>query len=157
MADDDVGLRVGQWAAFIAGRLPVFAMKGCARHNSLVRRRTLVGALGREHARWTRGTRGGYGAVLDRKMRHAFQGCRREGGLVTCASRRWDRASTDAEVARCPVRGTAKPAGRSAHRRRSRARSIGMAIRGRIPGTRRIPAPMGPGMGLIFHLWVRGG
>jgi hypothetical protein len=37
MADDDVGLRVGQWAAFIAGWLPVFATKGCARHNSLVR------------------------------------------------------------------------------------------------------------------------
>jgi hypothetical protein len=34
---------------------------------------------------------------------------------------------------------------------------VGMAIRGQVPVTRRVPAPMGPDMGLIFHLWVRGG
>jgi hypothetical protein len=58
MADDDVGLRVGQWAAFIAVRLPVFTTKGCACHNSSVRRRTSVGALGRGHARRTAGQLG---------------------------------------------------------------------------------------------------
>jgi hypothetical protein len=27
---------------------------------------------------------------------------------------------------------------------------LGMAIRGRVPGTRQVPTPMGPDMGLIF-------
>jgi hypothetical protein len=58
MADDDVGLRVGQWAAFIAGWLPVFETKGCARHNSSVRRRTSVGALGRGTRDGPRGNSG---------------------------------------------------------------------------------------------------
>jgi hypothetical protein len=35
-------------------------------------------------------------------------------------------------------------------------RALGMAIRGRVPATRRVPAPMELGMGLIFHPWVRG-
>jgi hypothetical protein len=58
MADDVVSLRVGQWAAFIVGRLPVFTTKGCARHNTSVRRRTSVGALSRGHMQWTAGQLG---------------------------------------------------------------------------------------------------
>jgi hypothetical protein len=39
----------------------------------------------------------------------------------------------------------------------TKAKTVGMAIRGRVPGTRRVPTPRGPGMRLIFHPWVRGG
>jgi hypothetical protein len=42
LAEDDIGLRVGHWAAFIAGRLPVFATKGCSRHNYSARRWTVT-------------------------------------------------------------------------------------------------------------------
>jgi hypothetical protein len=31
---------------------------------------------------------------------------------------------------------------------------LGMAIRVRVPGTRRVPDPTGTGMGTIFHPWV---
>jgi hypothetical protein len=46
MADDDVGLCVGQWAAFIAGRLHGLRVEVRARCYSAVQRRALVDALG---------------------------------------------------------------------------------------------------------------
>jgi hypothetical protein len=46
-ADDDVGLCVGQWAAFIADRLHGLHVEARARRYSVVRRRASVGALSR--------------------------------------------------------------------------------------------------------------
>jgi hypothetical protein len=113
------GLRVVPRAAFIAGQLPVFATTGCARHNSAVRRRTSVDALGSGTRDGPRGTWGGYGAVED-VARVPRVPTRRE--LVARASRRWEPGQHGRRGG--AVRSAAKPAGRPARRRRSRARPI---------------------------------
>jgi hypothetical protein len=64
MADDDVGLCVGQWAAFIAGRLHGLRVEARARRYSAVRRRASVGALSRRSGDGPLGsTRRPYGAT----------------------------------------------------------------------------------------------
>jgi hypothetical protein len=55
----------GQRAAYIAGRLPVYTTKGCAHHNSAVRRRASVDALGSGPRDRPRDTWGGCGEVED--------------------------------------------------------------------------------------------
>jgi hypothetical protein len=80
MADDDVGLCVGQWAAFIAGRLHGLRIEVRARRYSAVQRRASVGALS-----WGSGdgplgsTRRPYGATRAPRRRLALRGGRREG------------------------------------------------------------------------------
>jgi hypothetical protein len=80
MADDDVGLCVGQWVAFIASRLHGLRVEARAHRYSAVRRRASVGALSRGSGEGSLGsTRRPYGATRAPRRRLALRGGRREG------------------------------------------------------------------------------
>jgi hypothetical protein len=81
MADDDVGLCVGQWAAFIDGRLHGLRVEARACRYSAVRRRALVGALSMGSGDGPLGsTRRPYDATRAPRRRLALRGGQREGG-----------------------------------------------------------------------------
>jgi hypothetical protein len=103
MADDDVGLCVGQWAAFIAGRLHGFAR----RSKSSVLLRSTATSLGGRARQWHAQRTAGH---LGRIQRGRRCGTRSQG--VGAKGNRWlvprgggNRANTDAEVAWCPACG----------------------------------------------------